>query len=156
MFCTIQRLYDTICRHPDTGEGGLAPTPSEFHSDAFRRIDSVRAAKTTKQSSDRLVEIDYNGADKYGQFANGTGSRRRSWHKVMIRIGYFSGDNHNATQMIIGGDDKKIGDYIQKLDNISGTCSDECLEKVEVTGSEVIKIDEQRYELQISLKVQIR
>lgn len=156
MFCTIQRLYDTICRDPETGEGGLEPTASEFHASAFRRIDSVRAAKTAKQGNDRLVEIDYNGTDKYLQFANGIGSRRRSWHKVMIRIGYFAGDNHNVTQMVIGGDDKKIGDYIQKLDNIAGSCTDECLEKVEVASSEVIKIDEQRYELQISLKVQIR
>lgn len=156
MFCTIQRLYDTICRNPETGEGGLAPTPTEFHAEAFRRIDSVRAAKTTKAGSDRLVEIDYNGTEKYLQFANGKGSRRRSWHKIMIRIGYFSGDNHNVTQMVIGGDDKKIGDYLQKLDNIAGgPCCGECLEKVEVANTEVIKIDDQRYELQMSLKVQI-
>lgn len=155
MFCVLGRLYDTICRHPDTGEGGLVPTPSDFHADSFRRIDSVRAHKTAKGGLDRLVEIDYQGTKKYLQFANGQGTKRRSWHGVLIRIGYFAGDNHNITQMVIAGDDKLLGTALQKLDNIVGSCANECLEKVEVEGSEVIKLDDQRYELQISLKLQI-
>ncbi len=154
MFCVIGRIYETLCR-AESGDGGLTPTASDFHADAFRRIDSVRAHKTTKRGGDRLLEIDYLGTAKYQQFANGAGTKRRSTHKLLVRIGYFAGDNHNVTQQVIAGDDKLIGTYLQKMDNIAGACSDECLEKIEVEGSEVIKLDEQRYELQISLKVQI-
>jgi len=155
MECVFNRLYATICRDPDTGEGGLAPTPSDFHADAFRRIDSVRANKTTKSGNDRLLEIDYLGTVKYQGFANGTGSRRRGQFRVMMRIGYFAGDNHAHTQIIMAADDRKIGVYIQKLDNIPGSCDGACLEKVEYDNSQVIKLDDQRYELQITLRLQV-
>lgn len=153
--CIIERLYQTLCRDPDTGEGGLTPTESEFHADAFRRIDNIRIGETNKSARDRLVEIDYEGTEGYLAFANGQGRKRRSKHNLLIRIGYFAGDNHNETQMIIGSDDKLIGTYLQKLDNIAGSCDTTCLEAVFVTSSQKVKLDEQSYELQIKATIQI-
>jgi len=153
--CVIRRLYATICRDPDTGEGGLVPTASDFHAEGFSRVDNIRLHNAVKGSVDRMVEIDYLGTDKYQAFANGAGTRRRATHRLLMRIGYFAGDNHNETQMVIAADDSLIGLYIQKLDNIHGACEGLCLEKVEVDSSEVIKLDSQRYELQMSLKVQV-
>lgn len=155
MKCVLERLYATICRDPTTGDGGLTPTESDFHSEGFRRLDDVRIAQVSKGSSDRLVEIDYGGTEKYQQFANGTGTKRRSRHKLLLRIGYFAGDNHNETMMVIASDDKLIGTYLQRLDNIHGSCEDMCLEKLEVGSSEVVKLDNQRYELQLSLVAQV-
>lgn len=155
MDCVIKRIYATLCRDPDTGEGGLAPTSSEFHADAFRRMDTVYSKNTAKGGADRLLEIDYGGTLEYGRPGSGSAQKRRSWHKLILRIGYFMGDNRNATNMVVAADDKLIGTYLQEKDAIKGGCDSLCLEKVEVIGSNVIKLDEQRLELQISLKVQV-
>jgi len=153
--CVVKRLYASICRDPDTGDGGLEPTPSEFHADGFSRLDNIRMGEAVKSAADRLVEIDYQGTLKYQGFANGSGTRRRATHKLLLRVGYFAGNNHAETHMIIAADDSKLGVFLQKLDNIHGDCDGLCLEKVEVDNSEVIKLDSQRYELQITLRVQV-
>ena len=153
--CVIRRFYSTICRDPDTGEGGLTPYASDFHADGFTRVDDIRMSDAVKSSVDRIVEIDYLGTSKYQAFANGSGTRRRATHRLLLRIGYFAGDNHNETQMVIAADDSMLGVYLQKIDNIHGECEGLCLEKVEITSSEVIKLDTQRYELQMSLNVQV-
>lgn len=155
MKCVLNRLYETLCRDPELGTGGLEPTPSEFHADGFTRRDMVQLKKVTKSGADRLLQIEYKGTVKYQGYANGRGNRRRSTHRVMVRIGYFAGQSHNETHIVMGADDKKIGTYVQKLDNIVGTCSDLCIEKISYENSETITVDDQRYELQIMLLVQV-
>lgn len=149
--CVIEGLYAGICRDPDTGEGGLTPTDSDFHVPYFQRSQREDLRKKTGGGIDRCTKIKYLGTKDHKAFI--TGGKTRQVDHVMIEIGFFAGDHHDDTHVVMWDDDKIVQRWLIHPDNYP-SCAGTCVERITIVNSDVVKLGEEQYILQITVAIQ--
>jgi hypothetical protein len=151
--CIIDRLYEGICADEDGGGGGLAPTSSEFHAEVFRRERRKRVRDLPKSSIDRAVQIEYEGVREYGKVGSIDG-RRRLWLELSVHVGFFSGDNVDDTHRTILSDDMLLQKWLRDPNNYPA-CAGTCVEDILPVSSNVSALEDGRFELTITLRLQV-
>jgi hypothetical protein len=151
--CIIDRLYEGICASEEGGGGGLAPTQSDFHAEVFRRERRKRVRELPKSSIDRAVQIEYEGVREYGKVGSIDG-RRRLWMELTVHVGFFAGDNIDDTHRIILSDDMVLQKWLRDPDNYP-SCAGTCVEDILPIGSVVSALEDGRFELTITLRLQV-
>jgi len=149
--CVINGLYDLICRNPDSGEGGLTPTSNDFHLPYFQRTMREELRRKTGGSIDRCVQIEYKGTRGVKPFISG-GKTRHVDH-VMVCVGFFAGDHHDQTHIVMHSDDKILQNFLVQPDNYP-SCQGACVEKIDIVNSDVVKLGREQYILELLLAIQ--
>lgn len=153
--CGILGLYAIICRDPDTATGGLDPADTVLHAPGFYRHDRQRLEDLTGSGIDRKVQIVYLGTSRWHTYVEPTTGFQMRTEAVKIRVGYFAGDHVNETMASIAEDNQQIAHAISKTSNHPVCDPGECVNGYVPRSSEVIKIDEQRYVLEIEIAMQV-
>jgi hypothetical protein len=152
--CAINALYTLICRDPDTAAGGLDPTDTTLHGPGFYRHDRERLEQLPGPGLDRKVQIKWLGTDQWHTYvAPNTGFKMHT-DPVMIRIGYYVNDHVNDSLLAMSEDNQQIAKTISRMVNYP-TCAVGCVSGFIPASSEVIKLDELRYVLEITVDVQV-
>jgi hypothetical protein len=149
--CIIRSLYGDICRDPDSGEGGLTPTANDFHIPYFQRTPREELKAKVGGAIDRCVQITYKGTQGVKPFISG--GKIRHQDQILISVGYFAGDHHDETNIIMHADDKMLENFLVKPSNYP-SCSGTCVEKIDVVNSNVVKLGKEQYILELLLAVQ--
>lgn len=153
--CAMNGLYTIICRDPDTAAGGLTPNDGVLHLPGFYRHDRQRLESLTGSGIDRKVQIVYKGTSRWTTYVDPTTGFQMHDEIAVIRVGYFTGDHVNETMIVMGEDGQQIARAISKTINQPACDPGECVNGYIPQSSEVTKIDEQRYvlELEVLMKV---
>lgn len=152
--CLVNKLYEVICRDPDTATGGITPTESTYHADCFARYNIERLERLKGSAFDRKVQIEYKGALAFGTLTNGIGGKRSRNIMVSIRVGYYLGDHDMLSQPIIGADDFLISKTISKPSNYP-VCEAGCVMGIVPLSSSVTILDAERQLLEINVQCTI-
>ena len=147
----IEGFYSFICRDPDSGEGGLTPTANDFHLGYFQRTKREELTYKTGAGIDRCVQIVYKGTQATKPFISG--NKIRHMDRIMVKVGFFAGDHHDDTNMVIHSDDKMLQNSLVKPNNYPD-CGTVQIERVTVINSDVVKQGKEQYILELLLEVQ--
>lgn len=150
VFCSIQGIYDVICRDPETASGGLDPLNVELHAPGFYRTDREDLEFLVGPSIDRKVQVMVDGTNKW--LPINVGTKRLHVLGVTIRIGYFTGDHALATFEAMADDDALILRTLSKQSNWPACRG---LSNVKVLGSKPVKLEGNRQVLEIYLNLQV-
>jgi hypothetical protein len=148
--CVINGLYTGICRDADTGEGGITPTDNDFHLPYFQRSKREELREKTGGAIDRCVQIEYKGTRGVKPIG---GNKNRHTDHVMVSVGFFAGDHHDQTHVIMHADDKLLQNFLVHPDNYP-TCAGTCVEKIEIVNSDVVKLGREQYILEVLIAIQ--
>lgn len=151
--CIIDQLYDGLCAAEDGGGGGVTPTPSDFHAEVFRRERRKRLRELPKSSIDRALQIEYGGVREYAKVGSING-KRRLWMEITVHVGYFAGDNVDDTHRTILSDDMLLQLWLRDPDNFP-SCAGTCVEDILPVSSSVSPLEDGRFELTITLRLQV-
>jgi hypothetical protein len=151
--CVIDKLYEGICAAEDGGGGGLTPSPTDFHAEVFRRERRRRIRELPKSSIDRAVQIQYQGVREYGKVGSIDG-RRRLWMELTVHVGFFAGDNVDDTHRVMLGDDMLLQKWLRDPANYP-SCTGTCVEDILPVNSNVSALEDGRFELTITLRLQV-
>lgn len=153
--CAINGLYAIICRDPDTAAGGLTPSDVVLHSAGFYRHDRQRLEDLTGSGIDRKVQIMFNGTAGWLTYVDPTNGFQMRNEIATIRVGYFVGDHVNESMITMAEDKEQIARAISKTRNQPVCDPGQCVNGYIPQSSEVKKIDEQRYVLEIEVRLQL-
>lgn len=152
--CAFNGLYDIICRNPDTAAGGLDPDSTVYHASGFYRHVGDELDDLPGDGLDRKVQIKYEGTGEWHSYANSASSHWMRTFNVVIRIGYFAGSHVDETHATLGDDEQLIGQAIARTANLP-VCTNGCVSAYMPQSSNVVKLDDDRLILEISVAVQV-
>lgn len=152
--CAFNGLYTAICRDKDTAAGGLNPDNTVLHASGFYRHFGDRIDELPGDGIDRKVQVVYEGTDKWIPYGSSNTSTRMRDFTVVIRIGYFAGSHVDETMAVIADDEHQIAAVIAKSTSFP-TCSPGCVMGYVPASSNVVKLDNTRYILEIVVGVQV-
>jgi hypothetical protein len=154
--CIIDAWYEGICRDVDTGEGGLTPASygdsDNYHMAYFQRTLREELRQKTGGAIDRCVQIEYKGTKENKGFISG--NKRRAVYHIQVCVGYFAGDHHDITNVIMFADDVIIQNWAMNPKNYP-SCKGSCVESVFLVDSQSTKKGREQYVLETTFAVQI-
>lgn len=150
--CAIQGIYNIICRHPETAEGGISPQNKDLHASSFARCERDTLTRLTGNAFDRSVQILFEGTDSITALASTVTGYRQRTVMLTIQVGYFVGDHEAASTTVIAQDD---GDIIRELSKSINwpDCQTGCINGIIPINSIRTVIDDSRQMLEFRVQV---
>jgi len=156
---TIEAMYTTICRDEVTATGGIDPQDTSYpHAEGFMRLrDRTMEEVNDSLSIDRKVQILYRGVPEVLAIGNNYNRKIRYRFTAHIRIGWYGGDDHGETSIIIGEDIQDIFIALRAMNgsaNPTGTTG--CIEGVHPHTADVVQVSNDRFIAEIPVTVQVK